>query len=100
MLDERGIIYRYREYTEEPLSRDELEHLFARLDATPAEALRRRDPAAKQLGLRGDETDAVLIDHMAAHPTLLQRPIGIVGERATLGRPIERLLELVDTAAG
>ena len=99
MLDERGIAYRYREYTQEPLGRDELEELFKRLDASPAEALRRRDPAMKKLGLTGDESSAVLLDHMARHPTLLQRPIGSLGERATLGRPIERLLDLVEADA-
>jgi arsenate reductase-like glutaredoxin family protein len=31
---------------------------------------------------------------MAQHPTLLQRPIGIGGGRAVLGRPPEALLQL------
>lgn len=96
MLDERGIPYRYREYTREPLSADELEELFARLGLAPAELLRRRDRAFRELGLSGDEDDATLIGHMAEHPTLLQRPIGVLGERAVVGRPPERLLELVD----
>ena len=34
------------------------------------------------------------IAHMAEHPTLLERPIGVKGGRAVVGRPIENLLEL------
>jgi arsenate reductase len=36
------------------------------------------------------------VELMAEYPTLLQRPIGILGDRAVLGRPIERLLDLED----
>jgi arsenate reductase-like glutaredoxin family protein len=32
---------------------------------------------------------------LAEHPTLIQRPIGRLAGRAVLGRPPERLLELV-----
>jgi arsenate reductase len=37
-----------------------------------------------------------LFAHMAAHPTLVQRPIGILGERAVIGRPHTELLKLVN----
>ncbi len=36
-----------------------------------------------------------LISAMAAHPTLLQRPIMDNGTTAVLGRPFERVLEVV-----
>ena len=42
------------------------------------------------------DLDDRLIELMAEHPTLLQRPIGVVGDRAAVGRPVENLLELVD----
>lgn len=94
MLGENEIPFEYREYTEDPLTEDELRRVFAALSIEPSEALRTRDPAYRELGLTGDETADVLIRWMALHPTLLQRPIGIVGERAVVGRPPERLLEL------
>ncbi len=95
MLEERGILYRYREYTREPLSAAEIRDVVDRLGLEPRELLRRRDAAYKELGLTGDEPPEVLIDRMAEHPTLLQRPIGLLRGKAVLGRPAERLLELL-----
>jgi arsenate reductase len=95
LLDEHGVEYRYREYRKEPLSVDELRELIGKLGLAAAELLRRRDRAFKVLELSGEEGDEALIGHMAEHPTLLQRPIGVRGERAVVGRPVERLLELV-----
>ncbi len=95
MLDRRGIPYRYREYTREPLSEDELRSLFAKLGVPPAELLRRRDRVCRELALSGEEPAAVLIRLMAEHPTLLERPIGVRGRRAVVGRPPERLLTLL-----
>ena len=68
--------------------------MLGKLDVPLKAVLRKRDKAYKALGLTGDEPDDVLIGHMAEHPTLLQRPIGIKGDRAVVGRPIENLLEL------
>ena len=95
MLDDRGVEYRYREYRKEPLSIAEIERVLSLLALPAAGVLRRRDRAFKELGLSGDEPDAVLIAAMAEHPTLIERPIGVTGNRAVVGRPPERLLELV-----
>ncbi len=96
MLEQRGIPYRYREYTQEPLSAGEIRNVLAKLDQEPRRFLRRNDRAYKELGLSGDEPLDELIGHIADHPTLLQRPIGLLRGRAVLGRPAERLLELFE----
>jgi arsenate reductase len=67
--------------------------VLGRLGMTARDVLRSRD--AGQLGLTGAESDEALIDLMAQHPSLLQRPIGVLGERAALGRPVENLLTLL-----
>ncbi len=100
MLKEHQIEYRYREYTKEPLDSDELAGVLAALGVTAQEVLRKRDPAYRELGLTGEESEQELIAHMSKHPTLLQRPIGVVGSlgsdaRAVVGRPPESLLQLV-----
>ncbi len=94
MLGEHGVGYRYREYTEEPLSAEEIRAVIEKLNLTPVDVLRKRDPAYRRLGLTGEESDAELVRLMAANPTLLARPIGVAAERAVIGRPPERLLEL------
>ena len=94
MLEENDVPYRYREYTQEPLGAAEIRRVLELLGVGPKDVLRRRDRAFKELGLAGDEDDATLIARMAEHPTLLQRPIAVFGDRAVLGRPVENLREL------
>jgi len=93
LLNERGIAHTYREYTKDPLSAEEIRDVLGKLGVGPRDVLRTRD--ANKAGLTGEESDDELIEHMASNPRLLQRPIGIVGDRAALGRPIEQLLQLV-----
>jgi arsenate reductase len=94
LLKEKGVDYSYREYTHHPLSVEELQGLFSNLGLRPKDLLRKRDKAYKQLGLTGKESDETLIHHMAEHPTILERPIGVLGKKAVVGRPPEKLLEL------
>ena len=95
MLDAKGVGYAYREYTEEPLSEAELRDVFDKLGVEPVALVRKNDKAYKELGLTGKEPASKLLKLMAKHPTLLQRPIGIKGNKAVVGRPIENLIELV-----
>ena len=94
MLEEHGVAYRYRDYKKEPLSKQEIGAVVKLLKTSARDLLRRNDKAYKELGLSGTESEPRLIGLMAEHPTLLQRPIGIKGKSARLGRPIQALLEL------
>ncbi len=99
LLNEHDIPHVYREYTQEPLSEDELRTTLAALGLPASAVFRKREKIGKELGLKGNESDDVLIPHMVEHPTLLQRPIGLLNGKAALGRPIENLLELVQNAS-
>lgn len=94
MLDAHGIAYRYRDYRREPLSQAELRGILSALGASAGSLLRTNDRVARELGLTGREADADLLPLMAREPTLVARPIGVLGDRAVVGRPVERLLEL------
>ena len=66
------------------------------LGMEPRDLLRKREAEYKELGLK-DETLSrdELIAAMVAHPRLIERPVAISGKRAVLGRPTERVLELL-----
>ena len=96
MLEEHGVEYRYRDYKKEPLDEAELRDVLAALGVGPRDMLRRRDKACRELGLSGDEPEDRLIELMARHPTLLERPIALRGDRAVVGRPPETILGLAD----
>ncbi len=93
MLKEKGFEATYREYTKDPLSRDELEQLLATLGLSVRDLLRARD--AKKAELAADATDDEVLDAMAANHRLLQRPILITEKGARVGRPVENLLEVM-----
>ena len=60
---------------------------------SPRAFLRAKDaPAA---GIDADASDEAVFEAMAENPKLIQRPIGIKGKKAVLGRPPEDLLKLV-----
>ena len=62
----------------------------------PRELLRTGESVYKELGLGKRElTDDEIIRLMAEHPDLIQRPIVERGARAVLGRPTERIKELL-----
>ena len=94
-MKEKGIEYNYREYVEDPLSEDEIRAVFKKLGLKAKDVIRSREKIFKEMELTGEEPDEILIPLMAKYPTLLQRPIGIMGNKAAVGRPPEKLLELL-----
>ncbi len=95
LLRERGVEPRVVEYLETPPSRAELEALRRKLALEPASWLRHGESAYEAAGLSEQSSEAELLDAMAAHPILIERPIAVRGERARVGRPPERVLELL-----
>lgn len=97
LLRERGIEPQLVAYLEQPPSADALRALLRKLGTGARGLLRTGEPEYAELGL-GDPSldDEALIAAMAAHPRLIERPIFVHGERAVIGRPPERVLELLD----
>jgi len=96
LLTERGADLQIVDYLEHPPKRATLAALLRKLGVPAREIVRTDEPefraaVASGCGLSDDE----LLDLLAAHPRLLQRPIVEVGERAVIGRPPERVLELL-----
>ena len=83
-------------YYLEPIGEAKLRELLAKMGAGPRELLRTGEAAYRELGPGGrDLSDDELIRLMAEHPDLIQRPIVERGGRAVLGRPTERIRDLL-----
>ena len=83
-------------YYIEPLTKKKLTELVRKMGISPRDLLRTSEPVYKELGLaKGEFTDAELIALMVENPDLIQRPIVERGDRAVLGRPTERVKELL-----
>jgi len=95
LLEERGVDFAVRRYLDEPLDAEELASLRRRLDRPAAEWLRRGEDAYREAGLGPDSDEAAILAAMAAHPILVERPVLVRGGRAVVGRPPERVLELL-----
>ncbi len=96
LLQERGVEPEIRKYMNAGarLSEDELRDIAKKMGGvSPREFLREKD--AEKFGLATDASDDEVFSAMAADPKLIQRPIGINGDKAVLGRPNDRLLEIV-----
>lgn len=95
LLDERRVEYRERRYLEEPLIPAELNELYRRLGQPPGQWLRRGEDEYKHARLSNDSDPADVLAAMARHPVLIERPILIARDHAVVGRPPERILELL-----
>ena len=83
-------------YYIEPLTKKKLTELIRKMGISPRDLLRTSEPVYRELGLaKGEFTDAEIISLMIENPDLIQRPIIERGDRAVLGRPTERVKELL-----
>lgn len=100
LLEERGVDVQVIEYLKTPPSARELEAILQRLGVEPRELIRTKETAYTETGLADSGLSrAQLIAAMVAHPILIERPIAVNGPRAALGRPPERVLEIVEDKA-
>ncbi len=81
-------------YLEHPPSAESLRDLLRRAGLKPADAIRSNEPAYREHVAGKDLSDKQLIEVMAKHPELIQRPLVVRGSKAVLARPAERLKEL------
>ena len=96
LLRSRGIDPEIIEYLKTPLDAVALRDLVSRLGIPARELLRTKQAEYKAMGLGPDTTDDEAIRAMAEQPILMERPVVVVGERAAIGRPPEKVLELLE----
>ena len=96
LLHERGIEPEIVPYLEQPPSPTELRALLQLLGIDARGLLRTGEAEYGELGLNDPAlSDEALVAAMSAHPRLIERPIFVHNGRAVIGRPPERVLELL-----
>ena len=95
LLRERGVEPTVVEYLKTPPGAAELRAILEKLGMKPAALLRKGEEVFKAQFAGRDLSDAEWIDAMVGNPILIERPIVVRGTRAVLGRPPERVLDLL-----
>ncbi|MEN5240545.1 MULTISPECIES: arsenate reductase (glutaredoxin) [Pseudomonas] len=96
LLEARGLSPTIVRYLETPPDAATLKQLLGQLGISARQLLRSGEDEYKALDLANPAlTDAQLIEAMVQHPKLIERPILVAGSKAVIGRPPEKVLEIL-----
>jgi arsenate reductase len=94
LLRDNGIEPEIVQYLKTPPSRDELKKMIADAGIDVRTAVRKRESLYSELGL-ADATDEQLLDALAEHPILIERPFVVTAKGTRLARPIDSVHEIL-----
>ncbi|MCB1028422.1 MAG: ArsC/Spx/MgsR family protein [Microthrixaceae bacterium] len=96
IAEELGVDYEAVVYRKNPPDEATLRDIISKLEDEPT-ALVRRDSLFKKLGLSDDDvaTEDQIVQTILDNKMLMQRPIVVAGDTAIIGRPKERIRELL-----
>ena len=95
-LTESGVDFDAVNYYTDPISKAKLVELLKKMGISARELLRTKEDIYNELKLSEKQlSEEGLIDLMAKHPDLIQRPIVEKGNKAILARPADRLKEIL-----
>jgi len=84
------------DYLEEPPTAEDLKRIISLLGVTARDLLRTTEPVYRDAELDDDSlSDDEIIEAICEYPALLQRPIVIAGDKAVIGRPPIKVLDLI-----
>lgn len=95
LLQEKGIEPEIVEYLKNIPTHAELEDILQKLDMKAEDLLRKNEKVFKELYKGKELSNSKWIEAMIAEPKLIERPIFIKGDKAVVGRPPEKVLELI-----
>jgi arsenate reductase len=96
LLRQHGVEPRIVEYLETPPSIDELSRIVALLGIEPAALVRKGEELFNQRYRDRTLNAEQWLRALAEHPILIERPIAVRGDQAVIGRPPQRVLELLN----
>src|ERR1700747_1583139 len=94
LLRNNGIEPKIVQYLKTPPSRDELVTMIRDAGIDVRSAVRKREPLYAELDLAG-ASDEQLLDAMAEHPILIERPFVVTPKGTRLARPMDGVREIL-----
>ena len=95
ILENSGEVFEVIKYLEDIPTADELKELISLLNIRPIDLIRKNENIWKDNFKGKNFTDDALIDIMIKHPKLIERPIITNGNKAVVGRPPEKILDII-----
>ncbi len=95
LLEESGKDFEIIKYLENIPSKKELTEIIELLGISPIELVRKNEAVWKQHYKGKDLSDDEIITAMIENPKLIERPIVINEGKAVIGRPTEKILEII-----
>ena len=94
LLRENGIEPEVVQYLKTPPTRSDLAKMIADAGIDVRTAVRKRESLYAELGL-ADASDDELLDALAEHPILIERPFVVTAKGTRLARPIDTVREIL-----
>jgi arsenate reductase len=95
ILEDKGIEAEIFRYLDRAPDASEIKKILQMLGVSARELMRTKEDIYKELGLKDVEDEILLIQAMSEHPKLIERPIFIKNNKAVIGRPPEKVLEIL-----
>jgi arsenate reductase len=95
LLKETNVDFEIVEYLKKAPLKEELKEIIKKLGVKPIELVRKNEKIWKENYKGKDLTDEQIIEAMVENPKLIERPIVIKDDKAVIGRPPEKVLELI-----
>ncbi len=96
ILTESGCAFDERLYLEDALTEEEIRRIVMLLGMRPIDIVRQGERVWRDCGLTESEPDDEIIQFIATHPIVLERPIIVKNDmEAVIGRPPENVQKLL-----
>lgn len=95
LLEQSGKDFKTVLYLESPLNFEELEALIKKLAIKPLGLVRQKEKIWLEHYKGKELTDTEIINAMVKYPILIERPIVVNGNKIAIGRPIEKVKEII-----
>lgn len=95
-LQESGCDFEIVEYLKDSLDENQLKELVKKLKIPAYDLIRKGETVFKEKYKDKTLTEDEWIKAMSENPILIERPIVVKGNKAVIGRPLQKVVELIN----